>query len=259
MAEIITITNQKGGVGKTTTASALICGLHQRGARVLGIDLDPQGNLGFNLGLDIGEGYTVCDVLKGNQSIENAIVSSEYGDILPADITLSAAEAAFNSARREFMLDQCLRPIRKEYDFIIIDTPPSLNVLTINAYVATDSLIVPMEAEILSLVGITQLQETIISVRDTFNPHLKVLGILLNKFNPRLILSQEVLELAQEVARQLDSRVFETKIRRSINVAEAPAHGQSVITYAPRCKPAEDLQEVVAVIAGDRFPLPSKK
>ena len=149
MSEIITVTNQKGGVGKTTTASALVSGLHQRGARVLGIDLDPQGNLGFTLGLDIGEGYTVYDVLKGTQPIENAIVTSEYGDILPSDIMLSAAEVEFTAPRREFMLEQCLRSVRSRYDFIIIDTPPSLNILTINAYVASDSLIVPMEAEIL--------------------------------------------------------------------------------------------------------------
>ena len=258
MSEIITITNQKGGVGKTTTASALVCGLHLRGARVLGIDLDPQGNLGFTLGLDIGEGYTVYDVLKGNQPLENAIVTSEYGDILPSDIMLSAAEVEFTAPRREFMLEQCLRPLRSQYDFIIIDTPPSLNVLTINAYVSSDALIVPMEAEILSLVGITQLQETIATVHDTFNPNLKVLGVLLNKFNPRFILSQEVLELAQEVAKRLDSRVFETKIRRSISVAEAPAHGQSVITYSPRSKPALDLQEVVDIVAGERFPHPAK-
>ena len=245
MSEIITITNQKGGVGKTTTASALVCGLHQRGARVLGIDLDPQGNLGFTLGLDIGEGYTIYDVLKKSQPIEKAIVSTDYGDILPSDIMLSAAEVE-------------LRDIRSKSDYIIIDTPPSLNILTINAYVASNSLIVPMEAEILSLVGITQLQETIITVRDTFNPNLKVLGILLNKFNPRLILSQEVLELAQEVARQLGSRVFDTKIRRSTNVAMAPAHGQSVITYSPKSNPALDLQEIVNVVAGERFRLPNE-
>lgn len=258
MSEIITITNQKGGVGKTTTASALVCGLHQRGARVLGIDLDPQGNLGFTLGLDIGEGYTVYDVLKGNQPLEKAIVTSDYGDILPSDIMLSAAEVEFTAPRREFMLEQCLHTVRSKYDFIIIDTPPSLNVLTINAYVCSDALIVPMEAEILSLVGITQLQETIATVHDTFNPNLKVLGILLNKFNPRFILSQEVLELAEEVARRLDTRVFDAKIRRSISVAEAPAHGQSVITYSPRSKPALDLQEIINLVAGDRFPTPSK-
>lgn len=254
MTQIITVTNQKGGVGKTTTASALVCGLHQRGARVLGVDLDPQGNLGFTLGLDIGEGDTIYDVLKGTRPVEQVIVSTEYGDILPSDIMLSAAEVEFTAPRREFLLDQYLSAVRSQYDFIIIDTPPSLNILTVNAYVASDALIVPMEAEILSLVGITQLQETIETVRDTFNPNLKVLGILLNKFNSRLTLSREVLELASEVANQLNSKVFDVKIRRSVDVAMAPAHGQSVLTYRPHSKPAMDLEEVVNVVAGDRFP-----
>ncbi len=254
MTEIITVTNQKGGVGKTTTASALICGLHQRGARVLGVDLDPQGNLGFTLGLDIGETDTIYDVLSGRKPIESSIVSSEYGDVLPSDIMLSAAEVEFTAPRREFLLDQFLAAVRSNYDFIIIDTPPSLNILTVNAYVASTALIVPMEAEILSLVGITQLQETIETVRSTFNPQLKVLGILLNKFNPRLTLSREVLELAEEVARQLHSQVFTPKVRRGVDVAVAPAHGQSVLSYRPRSKPALDLMEVVNIVAGDRFP-----
>ena len=231
MTQIITVTNQKGGVGKTTTASALVCGLHQRGAQVLGIDLDPQGNLGFTLGLDIGSGATVYDVLRGSCPIERAIASTEYGDVLPSDIMLSAAEVEFTMPRREFMLDQQLAAVRSQYDFIIIDTPPALNVLTVNAYVASDGLIVPMEAEVLSLVGITQLQETIETVRDSFNPHLKVLGILLNKFNPRLTLSREILDLAEEVARQLGTQVFESKIRRGVGVAMAPALGQSVLTF----------------------------
>ncbi len=254
MTQILTITNQKGGVGKTTTAAALICGLHQRGASVLGIDLDPQGNLGFTLGLDIGESDTISDVLKGSRSIESVIVPTEYGDIIPSDIMLSAAEVEYTAPRREFLLDQALRAVRSHYDFIIIDTPPALNLLTINAYVASDSLIVPMEAEILSLVGITQLQETIEAVRSSFNPQLRVLGILLNKFNPRLTLSQEVLELAEEVARQLGSQVFAPKIRRGVDVAAAPAHGQSVLTYRPRCKASLDLQELVSLVAGARFP-----
>lgn len=254
MTKIITVTNQKGGVGKTTTASALVSGLHERGARVLGIDLDPQGNLGFTLGLDIGQVNTVYDVLKGSLPIEQAIYRTEYGDILPSDIMLSTAEMEFNAPRREFMLEQHLRAVRDNYDFIIIDTPPALNILTINAYVCSNALIVPMEAEILSLVGVTQLQETIETVRSTFNPDLKVLGILLNKFTPRFILSREVLDLADEVARQLGTRVFRSKVRRSVHVATAPAHGQSVITYAPDCKPALDLQRIIDIVAGDRFP-----
>ncbi len=254
MTKIITVTNQKGGVGKTTTASALVSGLHERGARVLGIDLDPQGNLGFTLGLDIGQVNTVYDVLKGTLPIEQAIYRTEYGDILPSDIMLSTAEMEFNAPRREFMLEQHLRAVRNDYDFIIIDTPPALNILTINAYVCSNALIVPMEAEILSLVGVTQLQETIETVRSTFNPDLKVLGILLNKFTPRFILSREVLDLADEVARQLGTRVFKSKIRRSVHVATAPAHGQSVITYAPDCKPALDLMRIIDIVAGDEFP-----
>lgn len=254
MTQIITITNQKGGVGKTTTASALVCGLHQRGARVLGIDLDPQGNLGFNLGLDITSSKTIYDVLKGTCSIEEAISTTKYGDVLSSDIMLSAAEVEFTAPRREFLLDQQLSSIRSKYDFIIIDTPPALNILTINAYVTSDALIVPMEAEILSLVGIIQLQETIESVRGSFNPHLRVLGILLNKFNPRLVLSQDVLELAEAVAEQLGSQVFQTKIRRGVDVAAAPAHGQSVLTYRPRSKPALDFQQIVDIVAGPNFP-----
>lgn len=259
LAEIITITNQKGGVGKTTTASAIVCGLSQRGAKVLGIDLDPQGNLGFSLGLDIGACDTVYDVLKGTRSIEDTIVSTEYGDILPSDILLSTAEVEFTAPQREFMLDKQLNLVRPKYDYIIIDTPPALNILTVNAYVASNALIVPMEAEILSLVGITQLQETIEAVRSSFNPQLKVLGILLNKFNPRFTLSMEVQDLAEQVAEQLNTKVFDTKIRRSVQVAIAPAHGQSVLTYMPKCKPSLDFQEIINEVAGDRFPIREDK
>ncbi|NCE65523.1 ParA family protein [Pseudoflavonifractor sp. 524-17] len=258
MTRIITVTNQKGGVGKTTTASALVCGLHQRGARVLGIDLDPQGNLGFTLGLDIGSASTVYDVFKGTCPIEDAIVPTKYGDVLPSDIMLSAAEVEFTAPRREFILDHHLSMVRSRYDFVIIDTPPALNVLTVNAYVASDGLIVPMEAEVLSLVGITQLQETIETVRNSFNPNLKVLGILLNKFNPRLTLSREILDLAEQVAQQLDGQVFESKIRRGVGVAMAPAHGQSVLTFQPKSKPAQDLMAVVDVVAGPDFPAPKE-
>jgi chromosome partitioning protein len=253
LTKIITVTNQKGGTGKTTTASALVCGLNQRGARVLGVDLDPQGNLGFTLGLEFGYQHTVFDVLKGTCDIESAIVHSEYGDILPSDIMLSAAEVEFTAPRREFLLDQQLNAVRSWYDFVIIDTPPSLNVLTINAYVASTALLVPMEAEILSLVSITQLQETIEAVHNSFNPNLEVLGILLNKYNHRLTLSREVTEMAEEVARQLGTRVLKPKIRRSVDVAAAPAHGQSVLTYKPASKPALDFQEVVDLVAGPEF------
>ena len=211
MTQIIAVTNQKGGVGKTTTSAALVCGLHQRGARVLGVDLDPQGNLGFNLGLDIGTGSTVYDVLKGACSLEQAIVSTEYGDVLPSDIMLSAAEVEFTVPRREFMLSDQLSTVRSQYDFVI---------------------------------------------RSTYNPQLKVLGILLNKFNGRLTLSKDILELAEEVAGQLGSKVFQTRIHRGVGVAMAPAHGQTVLTYQPDSRPAQDFLDIVDAVAGDRFPRP---
>ena len=243
MTQIITITNQKGGVGKTTVVSALVCGLHERGARVLGVDLDPQGNLGFTLGLDIGDGYTIYDVLKGNCAIEQAIAHTEYGDILSSDILLS----------------QQLDAVKDSYDFIIIDTPPSLNILTINAYVASTGLILPMEAEVLSLVGISQIQDIIETVQKSFNPNLKVLGILLNKYNPRLTLSRDILDLAEQVAEQLNSQVFSAKVRRSVSVAMAPAYGQSVLSYKPDATSARDLQKIVSAVAGDRFPRRKKR
>lgn len=256
MTQVITVTNQKGGVGKTTTAAALMCGLRQRGARVLGIDLDPQGNLGFSLGLEIGGGYTTYDVLSHNCTIFEAISGTNYGDVITSDIMLSAAEAEFTAPRREFMLADQLQLVQDQYDFVIIDTPPSLNLLTVNAYVASTGLIIPMEPEILSLVGISQLRDTYEAVQKSFNPGLKVLGILMNKYNHRLKLHREVLDMAQELADQLNTQVFPTKVRRSVDVAAAPAHGQSILTYRPQSNPAMDLRKVVDTVAGDRFPRP---
>ena len=169
---------------------------------------------------------------------------------------LSTAEVEFTAPRREFMLSQQLDVVKPNYDFIIIDTPPALNILTINAYVASTGLVVPMEAEVLSLVGVSQIQDTIETVRKSFNPDLKVLGILLNKYDRRLTLSREILDLAESVAEQLDSQVFRTKVRRSVSVAMAPAHGQSVLTYQPGSKASADLRKIVDAVAGPAFPAP---
>lgn len=252
MATIIAITNQKGGVGKTTTAAALLCVLSQRGQRVLGVDLDPQGSLGFSLGLDIEGCTTIYEVLKGQFPIESVIMQTEHGDMLPSNILLSAAELEFNRPGREFILKTQLAKIEDRYDYIIIDTPPALNMLTVNAYVAADSLIIPMAPEILSLLGVSQIRETIETVRQCYNSRLQVLGILLNKYNARLTLNREVLEMSEQIAAQLQTKVFDTAIRGSVAVAEAPAHGESVITYAPKCKPALDFQDLVTEITGLR-------
>ena len=245
MEKIIAVTNQKGGVGKTTTSLSLINALHLRGYKVLGVDLDPQGSLGFSAGLDIENSETVYEVLKGAAAIEDVIVSTDLGDILPSNILLSTAELEFNTPGREYLLRNELSKVEGNYDYIIIDTPPALNVLTINAYVASGALIIPMAPEILSLLGISQIRDTINTVRKYYNPDLRVLGILLNKFNGRLTLNREVLELSSEIARKLDTKVLGTKIRSSVVVAEAPAHGESVLSYAPRSNPALDFEALL--------------
>lgn len=258
-ATITTITNQKGGVGKTTTAAALLSCLSQRGARVLGVDLDPQGSLGFSMGLDIEHCATIYDVFRGVAEPSDVIRSTDVCDVLPSNILLSAAEMEFNKPGREFLLKAALSKVADNYDYILIDTPPALNILTVNAYVASDSLIIPMAPEVLSLLGVSQIKETIESVRSYYNSRLQVLGILLNRYNGRLNLSREMLELAQEIARQLNTRVFDSKIRSSVSVAEAPAHGQSINDYAPRSKPALDFAALCEEIAGDVFPLPTEE
>ncbi|NLK36908.1 MAG: ParA family protein [Epulopiscium sp.] len=245
MSTIIAVTNQKGGVGKTTTSSALIAGLTAHNKKVLGVDLDPQGNLGFSLGIDIEDCATIYDVFKANASTQEAIQHTEYGDVIPSNILLSTAELEFNRSGREFLLQNTLAPIKDQYDYIIIDTPPALNILTVNAYVCSDCLIVPMIPEILSLLGISQLKETIDTVRKFYNPRLNVLGILLNKYNKRMNLTREVEEMAGQIASQLNTIVFDSKIRSSVTVAEAPAHGESILTYAPKSNPALDYSEFI--------------
>jgi len=216
--------------------------LNERGYRVLGVDLDLQGSLGFSAGLDIENTDTIYEVFKKKIPIDQAIIRTETGDFIPSNILPSAAELEFSMPGREYLLRSELNKVAGNYDYIIIDTPPALNILTFNAYVASTGLIVPMAPEILSLLGIAQIRETIDTVRRYYNPNLKVLGILLNRFNRRLNLNREVEELSAEIARKLGTTVFENKIRTSVSVAEAPAHGESVITYAPSSKPTQDFQ-----------------
>ena len=180
--------------------------------------------------------------------MRDVIAQSECGDILPSNILLSAAELEFNRPGREFLLKTQLQELQDDYDYIIVDTPPALNVLTVNAYVVADGLIIPMAPEILSLLGVAQIRETIDTVRRCYNSRLKVLGILLNKFNQRFTLNREVLDMAEQIAAQLETKVFDTKIRTSVSVAEAPAHGESVLTYAPSSKPASDFRTLLEEI-----------
>lgn len=245
MAYIITVTNQKGGIGKTTTSCALVSGLTARGNKVLGIDLDPQGNLGFSMGIEIDDCPTIYDAFKNRSNLTEIIHHTELGDVIPSNILLSGAELEFNRAGREFLLKNLISNIENSYDYIIIDTPPALNILTVNAYVVSHALIIPMIPEILSLLGVSQLKETVDTVKKFYNNNLKVLGILLTKYNSRLNLSKEVHEMAENIACQLDTHVFDTKIRAGVSVAEAPAHGESILTYSPKSKPSIDYNSFI--------------
>lgn len=251
MSHIITVTNQKGGVGKTTTCSALVCGLHAKGYKVLGVDLDPQGNLGFSLGIDIENGLTIYDLLKEDVTADQVIRHTAYGDVIPSNILLSSAELEFSRAGREFILRNAIDPIKDDYDYIIIDTPPALNILTVNAYVTSQSLIIPMIPEVLSLLGISQLKDTIEVVRKYYNAGLQILGVLLTKYNKHLNLVKEVEELTAAIADQLQTSILNAKIRNNIAVAEAPAHGQSVLTYAPKSNAAQDYNDLIKEICSN--------
>jgi chromosome partitioning protein len=261
MAKTIVITNQKGGVGKTTTASALIAGLSMKGFKTLGIDLDPQGNFGFCLGADTETSPTVYDLMKGAKPAADIVQTKNGIDIIPSNILLSGAELEFSMIGRETLLKRGLASIKDDYDYIIIDTPPALNILTVNAYTATDALIILMIPEILSLMGISQLRETVDLVKSIYNPRIEVLGILLNKYDRRRILTRDVEEMAGVIAKELRTKVFKAKIRASVAVAEFPAHeGGNLFDYAPRCNAAKDyLVFVDELIAEKGMKLHGKK
>ncbi|GHU50835.1 chromosome partitioning protein ParA [Clostridia bacterium] len=242
MGKIIVITNQKGGVGKTTTACAIITGLERKGYNVLGVDLDPQGNFGFCLGAEIETCPTVYELMKGTKTAEEVIQKIGKIDIIASNILLSGAEQEFSMLGRETLLKRGLAPVLDRYDYVIIDTPPALNILTANAYTASDNLIILMMPEILSVLGISQLRETIELVKSIYNPGIEVLGILLNKYDRRRRLTKDVEEMAGEIADKLKTKVFGTKIRASVAAAEAPAHGESIFTYAPKCNAAKDFK-----------------
>jgi chromosome partitioning protein len=260
MSKIITITNQKGGVGKTTTCASLCGCLSAMGKSVLAIDLDPQGNLTFSLGADASSGnYTMYNALKHEIGLYDIIQHTEVCDIAPANITLSACELELTSVGREHILKEQIDTVSADYDYILIDTPPALSVLTINAYVASDWLIIPMIPEILSLQGFAQLKETIFAIKKYYNKMLEVRGILLNQYNPRLILTKEVEELANIIAEQLDTDVFEQRITPSVVIAEAPAHGKTISEYSPRSKSAREYSDLTYEILGLEKPKRTEK
>ncbi|MBQ9383735.1 MAG: ParA family protein [Ruminiclostridium sp.] len=250
MAKIITFTNQKGGVGKTTTCAGVAGCLVRMGKKVLALDLDPQGNLSFSLGADGDSSYTIYDVFKSRADIYDTVQHCDSCDVVPANILLSGVELELTSMGREYILKKHLSTIADDYDYILIDTPPALSILTINAYAASNQLVIPMVPEILSLQGISQLKETIFAVKKYYNPQLEIRGIVLNKYSPRLVLTKEVEELATKIADMIDTDVFEQKISGSVIIAEAPAHAKTIVEYAPRSKSAHEYMDLTYEILG---------
>ena len=235
-ARVIALANQKGGVAKTTTTLNLAVALKEKGKRVLIIDLDPQGNLTMSQGMNPDEiSKSMFDVLVHRIPIQDVIVSAEV-DIAVSSIDLAGAELALSGMiGRERALEKALAPVKEGYDFVLMDTPPSLGLLTINAFVAADGIIVPVQCEYLSLRGLVQLQNTLEMIRENLNPGVEIQGILPTMYDRRTLHSREAVEILQENFGKL---VFNTKIRKTVRYAEAPVKGQSVLAYDPSSEAA---------------------
>lgn len=242
---IITIANQKGGVAKTTTAVNLSACLAGLGKKILLVDIDPQGNATSGLGISrLQGGRCIYDCLINGMPVTSIIVKTEIDglDVAPATIQLAGAEVELVSAvSRELKLKRVLRPIKEEYDFIIIDCPPSLGLLTLNAMTAADRLLIPIQCEYYALEGLSQLMNTVALVKKHLNPGLEIEGAVLTMFDARTNLSIQVVE---EVKKYFKDKVFRSIIPRNVRLSEAPSYGQPITLYDPKSKGAEQYQEL---------------
>ena len=230
MAKIISIANQKGGVGKTTTSINLSASIAAAENKTLLIDIDPQGNSSSGLGIP-KDNISIYEVLIGNEKAEDAIIKTDmpHLDVIPANINLVGAEVEMvDMDNREILLKEALAPIQEKYDYIFIDCPPSLGVLTLNSFTASNSVMIPVQTEYFALEGLGQLLNTINIVKKHFNKELYIEGVLLTMYDGRLRLSNQVVE---EVKKYFGEKVFETLIHRNVRISEAPSHAKPVILY----------------------------
>lgn len=241
---IIAVANQKGGVGKSTTAAALMSGLKEKGFSVLGVDLDAQGNLTYTTGAGKGK-KTALSLLTGEATAAEVIEQTESGDMIAASKELAGADAFITSTGKEYRIKEALEPVREKYDFIIIDSPPALGILTVNALSACDYVVVPAQSDIYSLQGVSQLYETILPVKKYCNPKLKIAGILLTRHNSRSVLSRDVAEMLQQLADKVGTSLFKATIREAVVVKEAQICQTPLFTYAPKAKVTLDYQQFI--------------
>lgn len=243
MAQIIALANQKGGVGKTTTSVNLGAALAQAGQRVLLVDIDAQGNATSGSGIDKSElERDSYDVIVDGAPLHEVIVPTDNYDLVPATIQLSGAEIELaDKKEREYRLKAALATVADDYDFILIDNPPALGLLTVNAFTAADAILIPVQTEFYALEGLGQLLNTIELVRQQFNPDLDIAGILLTMYDGRTNLAKQV---AEEVRNYFGDKVYETMIPRTVRLSEAPSYGQAIIDFDPRSVGAQVYTEL---------------
>lgn len=248
MATVLCVSNQKGGVGKTTTSNALTVGLAARKMRVLAVDFDPQGNLSFGLGAQrpSEDPRTIYQLIKKETSFSEAVQHMPGGfDVLAANLLLSALDIEFTGAGREFLLRQTLAPVAARYDVILVDTPPDLGLLTINAFTASDYIIIPVLCDMYSLQGLIQLNSTLRQVRMRSNPGIQVAGVLLNRYSRRESISRVVSETAGSIAQSLGMPVFDTVIHSSVAVTQAQVQQENMLRTGRRSRAVSDYRQLV--------------
>ena len=247
MGQIIAFVNQKGGVGKTTTAVNLTAALHNKGKKVLLCDFDPQANATSGLGVEKSEmPLSSYDLVINDRSAEEIIVKTKFGDLIPSSANLSGAGVELiANPNREYTLQKALEPVRERYDYIFIDCPPSLELLTLNALCAADSILIPVQCEYYALEGLSDLMMTMRAVKKGLNPTLQIFGVLLTMFDGRINFSSQV---AEEVRRHFPGKVYAAVIPRNVRLAEAPSHGLPVAAYDKYSRGAAAYEALAAEI-----------